>query len=48
MSKPTSTARAGRAVDDWCDVTVDARTRRSAYLGAAGRRLAATILGANR
>ncbi len=45
MSKPTSTARAGRAVDDWCDVTVDARTRRSAYLGAVGRDLAAAILG---
>ncbi len=45
MSKPTSTARAGRAVDDWCDVTVDARTRRSTYLGTVSRHLAATILG---
>ncbi len=45
MSKPISTARAGRAVADWCDVTVDARSRRSAYLGAVGRDLAAAILG---
>ena len=45
LARPTSTAFAGRAADDWCDITVDARTRRSLYLGAFGRHLAATILG---
>ena len=45
MSKPSSTEFAGRAVADWCDVTVDARSRRSAYLGAFHRHLAAAVLG---
>ena len=45
MSKPISAAIADHAADDWCEITVDARTRRSLYLGAVGRRLAATVFG---